>query len=515
MPLNKVKVEMVEGLDRVGAGDGTNAFFVDEYVSDGVELQYVLSVDPLSIKNTQVYVSGVYQSKDTYTLDGTTITFSQVPPDGRIIEVVSAKAVVYESTDFVNVIGDTMTGDLLINADLKVRDKLSFTNNIDISHGNVKWLTGLGDPEGVISASVGSIYSDGSANPEEPVLFVKEFGNQAVGWVPAGTGSGGSGGADGEDGKDFTYDDFTPEQLEDLKGEKGDKGDKGDTGEQGAGIQIVGSLEPGEDPNNTTPVDKYDALLDPAGNALADPDDGHLWVSDGTSWVDMGEIRGPQGDKGDKGDDGDDGRDGESFDYDDFTQEQLDALKGEKGDDGRDGNPFIYEDFTPEQLEDLKGEKGDDGQDGTDGNDAVTTLNVDEFIGDGITKEFVLTAIPESKNNAQVYISGVYQEKSSYEISGVDLILSEAIPSGNILEVVVAYVNPMVGREIQGGGGSLFKGNNGTVGDAAGIGDIFRVNAKVLSVSATIGAEENASCAGPLEIGTDVILTVEGDMTIV
>lgn len=50
--------------------------------------------------------------------------------------------------------------------------------------------------------------------------------------------------------------------------------------------------------------------------------------------------------KGDKGD---------PFTYDDFTSEQLEALKvkGDKGD------PFIYSDFTPEQLAALKGEKGD------------------------------------------------------------------------------------------------------------------------------------------------------------
>ena len=49
------------------------------------------------------------------------------------------------------------------------------------------------------------------------------------------------------------------------------------------------------------------------------------------------------------------GEKGDPFTYDDFTSEQLEALKvkGDKGD------PFIYSDFTPEQLAALKGEKGD------------------------------------------------------------------------------------------------------------------------------------------------------------
>ena len=57
-----------------------------------------------------------------------------------------------------------------------------------------------------------------------------------------------------------------------------------------------------------------------------------------------GEFDGTGG-KGDKGD---------PFTYEDFTEEQLEALKGEKGD------AFTYDDFTPEQLAALKGEKGDD-----------------------------------------------------------------------------------------------------------------------------------------------------------
>ena len=52
------------------------------------------------------------------------------------------------------------------------------------------------------------------------------------------------------------------------------------------------------------------------------------------------------------------GEQGDSFDYGDFTEEQLAALKGEKGDQG---DAFEYVDFTPEQLAALKGEKGDQG----------------------------------------------------------------------------------------------------------------------------------------------------------
>jgi hypothetical protein len=64
-------------------------------------------------------------------------------------------------------------------------------------------------------------------------------------------------------------------------------------------------------------------------------------------------LPGEQGTRGPKGD---------PFRYEDFTPEQLEALKGPKGDKG---DPFTYADFTAEQLEALKGPKGDKGDDGT------------------------------------------------------------------------------------------------------------------------------------------------------
>ena len=71
----------------------------------------------------------------------------------------------------------------------------------------------------------------------------------------------------------------------------------------------------------------------------------------------IGNVKGPKGDIGLTG------PQGEPFKYEDFTPEQLEALKvkgdkgdkGEKGDKGDKGDAFTYADFTPEQLESLKG----------------------------------------------------------------------------------------------------------------------------------------------------------------
>ena len=62
----------------------------------------------------------------------------------------------------------------------------------------------------------------------------------------------------------------------------------------------------------------------------------------------IGNVKGPKGDIGLTG------PQGEPFKYEDFTPEQLEALKV-KGDKGDKGDAFTYEDFTAEQLESLKG----------------------------------------------------------------------------------------------------------------------------------------------------------------
>lgn len=52
---------------------------------------------------------------------------------------------------------------------------------------------------------------------------------------------------------------------------------------------------------------------------------------------------------------------GKAFTYEDFTSEQLEALRGGKGDKG---DPFKFEDLTPEQLKKLKGDQWDKGDQG-------------------------------------------------------------------------------------------------------------------------------------------------------
>lgn len=72
----------------------------------------------------------------------------------------------------------------------------------------------------------------------------------------------------------------------------------------------------------------------------------------------------------------------------------------------------------------------------------ATNINIDTFSGNGSTTAFTLTSDPSTKNNTAVYISGVYQQKSTYSVSGTTLTFSTAPPSGTA-NIEVAYSTPL------------------------------------------------------------------------
>jgi hypothetical protein len=75
-----------------GSGAAASNISVDAFSGNGSTVAFTLSGDPGTENNTQVFVGGVYQEKDTYSLSGTTLTFSAAPPSGTSnIEVVWAQ----------------------------------------------------------------------------------------------------------------------------------------------------------------------------------------------------------------------------------------------------------------------------------------------------------------------------------------------------------------------------------------------------------------------------------------
>ena len=66
--------------------------------------------------------------------------------------------------------------------------------------------------------------------------------------------------------------------------------------------------------------------------------------------------------------------------------------------------------------------------------DGTAALN-QQFTGDGSTAAFTLNASPGSENNTQVFINGVYQQKTDYTVSGTTLTFDTAPTNGDIIEV--------------------------------------------------------------------------------
>jgi hypothetical protein len=72
----------------------------------------------------------------------------------------------------------------------------------------------------------------------------------------------------------------------------------------------------------------------------------------------------------------------------------------------------------------------------------ATNVNIDNFSGNGSTTAFTLTSDPSTENNTAVYISGVYQQKNTYSVSGTTLTFSTAPPTGTA-NIEVAYSTPL------------------------------------------------------------------------
>ena len=81
----------------------------DSFTGNGSATAYVLSMSISNENATQVYLDGVYQSKDNYSTSGSTLTFSTSPPNGTAIEVVHIKAVAASSLNQNNFTGNGST----------------------------------------------------------------------------------------------------------------------------------------------------------------------------------------------------------------------------------------------------------------------------------------------------------------------------------------------------------------------------------------------------------------------
>ena len=72
--------------DNVGSSFNATAIIAN-FTGDGTDTTFTLASAPTGENATNVYINGVYQQKNTYSLAGVTLTFSEAPPVTSTIEV--------------------------------------------------------------------------------------------------------------------------------------------------------------------------------------------------------------------------------------------------------------------------------------------------------------------------------------------------------------------------------------------------------------------------------------------
>ena len=83
-PANGRKVVVYHARSAVSGAD----VLVNSFTGNGSTTAYTLGTSPQNENNTQVYLNGVYQNKNTYSTSGTTLTFSTAPANTVSIEVI-------------------------------------------------------------------------------------------------------------------------------------------------------------------------------------------------------------------------------------------------------------------------------------------------------------------------------------------------------------------------------------------------------------------------------------------
>jgi hypothetical protein len=69
------------------SSSGAAGNYVNNFTGTGSQVNFTLSNTPFNENTTQVYINGVYQQKNTYSVVGTTLTFSEAPPITSSLEV--------------------------------------------------------------------------------------------------------------------------------------------------------------------------------------------------------------------------------------------------------------------------------------------------------------------------------------------------------------------------------------------------------------------------------------------
>ena len=428
----------------IGSADAVT----DEFTGDGSTTAYTLTADPDVEGNTMVFVDGVYQEKATYSISGTTLTFSSAPASGQSIEV---------NTGYRNVTVDDVSG-------LTIEGNLVVEGNTTLGNASSDTITVTGTPTFAEAVDInstlnvsGHVSLDGSANElrfyegsnyvgfEAPALS----GDQI--WVLP-TADGTSGYAlktDGSGNLSWGLAGGNAYETIAVSGQSSIVASSStDTLTVAAGAGITLTTNAGTDTltitNSSLGANAFQNIAVSGQTTVAADSTGDTVTFVGTNGIDITTVA---------------GTDTVTFD-------------GNKS-----VNPFVTDLFTTANasttaftlsttpstednlivfVEGVYQNKNSYVLSGTtltlDGAPASASEVVVHIIGDGVvggghtvngftgdnsTTAFTLTLAPMNENNTLVYLDGVYQHKSEYSVSGTTLTFSTAPGSGDDIEVLI------------------------------------------------------------------------------
>jgi len=166
---NDGSVDVIAPADLSNAIIGANYVF-DAFTGSGATTIYTLSAGPGSTNNTAVYIDGVYQSKNNYSVSGSTLTFSTAPPLNSAIEIVIGDAISAGAATAASAVSYSQggTGSVSRNVQSRLRDYVSVKDFGAVGDG-------VTDDTAAIQAALD--YADTGSNQSSVVTV----------FIPAGT----------------------------------------------------------------------------------------------------------------------------------------------------------------------------------------------------------------------------------------------------------------------------------------------------------------------------------------
>ncbi len=96
-----------DALTAAGFLSGPASAKVQNFTGDGSTTAFTLSVAPSNVNGVVVSIDGIHQHQSAFTVAGAVVTFSEAPPSGTLIEILSLSSTALGEADAVQVVLDS------------------------------------------------------------------------------------------------------------------------------------------------------------------------------------------------------------------------------------------------------------------------------------------------------------------------------------------------------------------------------------------------------------------------